>query len=196
LPPVLRLVLALFVFVLVAAPAQAAERCGTTTLYGKTLALYATGIPCSDVPQITAGACELDPEQTWGCFSGQGRSPVLVWFKTKEMFKDRWSVRIEARRPPCSQSVVTAAAWRGATGGTFPSEQQVLADDLIRCKQLRGLTKAQVRWLLGKPPETDPYAWYWQVGPERDSFIQVDSEYFTVEFDHRGRFRKASFSQG
>jgi hypothetical protein len=78
----------------------------------------------------------------------------------------------------------------------FPTESQVLSDDLIRGKQLRGKRYAQVTRLLGKPEETDRATGGREVGSERDSFAQVDSEYLTIRFDRHGRFRAASFSQG
>jgi hypothetical protein len=181
------------------------RRCGTKTLYGKALPLYAMGhgVRCADVERITGGACRLDPHKSWGCFSFRSTRPVLVWFTTKEMFADSWSRWIEARRPPCSQSRVSATGWRRARTDrrdTFPTEMQVLSDDLIRCRQLRGKRYAQVAQLLGKPDQTDRVKGarraYWQVGPERDSFFQVDSESLTVRFDRHGRFRSATFTQG
>jgi hypothetical protein len=71
-----------------------------------------------------------------------------------------------------------------------------LADDLIRCGQLEGMTRRQVRRLLGSPDERDRRSFSWEVGPERDSFFRIDSEYFEVSFDREGRFRRASFYQG
>src|SRR3954451_541879 len=200
LVPLLALVL-----VLVPAADAAGQRCGTKKLYGKTLPFYAMGegVECADVERVTGGACTLDPDRTWGCFSFRATDPVLVWFKTKEMFADTWSGWIEARGPPCSRSKVSRTAWRRASrddSDAFPSELQVLADDLIRCKQLRGKRYAQVTRLLGKPEELDRVRGArtadWQVGEERDSFFQVDSEYLTIRFDRRGRFRSATFSQG
>jgi hypothetical protein len=102
---------------------------------------------------------------------------------------------IEARRPPCSASRVTARAWR-RRGGGFPTRQQVLADDLLRCHQLQGMTTHQVTRLLGRPDERDPHALAWDVGPERDSVVRIDDEYFEVRFDRHGRFRAAGFYQG
>jgi hypothetical protein len=116
------------------------------------------------------------------------------------MFADSWSGWIEARRPRCSQSTVSASDWRHASVDAFPTELQVLSDDLIRCKQLRGKRYAQVTQLLGKPEDVDRVKGertaYWPVGDERDSFFQVDSEYLTVRFDRNGRFRSARFTQG
>jgi hypothetical protein len=200
------LLLALFVAPAVVRTADAsAERCGTKTLYGKKLPLYTmgSGVQCADVERITRGACTLDPDETWGCFSLRPKDPILVWFKTDEMFAESLSGWIEARRPACSRSKVSAAAWKRASNTrseAFPTRLQVLSDDLIRCGQLRGKRYARITDLLGKPEEVDRLKGvrtaYWQVGPERDSFFQLDSEYLTVRFDRNGRFRAASFTQG
>jgi hypothetical protein len=198
--------LALFVALALVGPADASEeRCGTTTLYGTKLPLHTmgTGVQCADVDRITSGSCTFDPKETWGCFSFRSKNPVLVWFKTEEMFAESWSGWIEARRPACSQSTVSAADWRRGlndTSDAFPTRLQVLSDDLIRCKQLRGKRYGRVRDLLGKPEEVDRgtrgRTAHWQVGPERGSFFQIDSEYLTVRFDRSGRFRSARFVQG
>jgi hypothetical protein len=202
----IRALLALSVALAVVATAEASEeRCGTKRLYGKKLPLHTmgNGVACADVARITRGKCTLDPEETWGCFSFRAKNPVLVWFRTDEMFAESWSGWIEARRPACSRSKVSAAAWKRASNSrsdAFPSELQVLSDDLIRCKQLRGKRYARVADLLGRPEEVDRLKGartaYWQVGLERDSFFQLDSEYLTVRFDRNGRFRSARFTQG
>jgi hypothetical protein len=205
-PTFCRALLALAIALVAASPAAAAEApCGTRALYGQTLTLYAmgTGVTCADVARITAGDCELNPQRTWGCFSFQGKDPALIWFRTREMFDDDWSGWIEARRPPCSAVHVTAEEWKRAvhdSSPAFPSEMQILGDDLLRCKLLRGMRYAQVIRLLGRPQESDRVRGkrtiYWEAGRERDSFFQLDSEYLTIRFDSKGRFYAASFEQG
>jgi len=155
------------------------------------------------VERITRGKCTLDPAKTWGCFSFRARHPVLVWFRSAEMFDDSWSGWIEARRPACSRSRVSGSDWKRASDAhrsAFPSELQVLADDLIRCKQLRGKRYVGITNLLGEPDEIDRLngerTAYWEVGLERDSFFQIDSEYLVVRFDRHRRFRSAGFEQG
>jgi len=128
---------------------------------------------------------------------------VLVWFRERERFNEQWSTAIEARRYPCRQARVTADAWEAATrsrSNAFPTRMQVLADDLVRCKQLRGKTYRQVRALLGRPEESEitkgkRYA-DWQIGPERDSFFQVDSEYLAISFGTDGVLDSITFQQG
>ncbi len=180
------------------APAAAeGERCGTKALHGERLKLHTMGkgVKCSAVKRITRGRCKVRTNAAWSCFSFRAGAPLLVWFPTEEMFDDDWSRWIEARRPPCSHSKVTARAWRRAGFAGFPTRRQVLADDLVRCRQLRGMRRSAVLDLLGKPDETDPHEAYWEVGEERDSLFQVDAESLTVRFDSGGRVQRASFTQ-
>ncbi len=148
------------------------------------------------------GRCRVDA-RPWTCFSVWPPGPALLWFKTAEMFAREWSVVIEARRPSCSESVVTAAAWReaGRWGkrhpDAFPNRRQLLADDLLRCRQLIGLRRAEVRALLGRadPAGGGSRSMMWDVGLERDSLFQVDNEVFLVSFGRDGRVRAVDFFQ-
>ena len=107
---------------------------------------------------------------------------------------------IEARRYPCSQANVTAADWkraRASTATTFPAEQQLLADDLIRCKQLKGKRYAAVRTFLGKPDEhTGRKELDYLLGDERDSMFQVDGEFLSVTFTSKGVVKAVEIYQG
>ena len=49
---------------------------GGKTLFGKQLRLYAVGkgVDGADAGRITRGRCELDPDETWGCFSFRATS--------------------------------------------------------------------------------------------------------------------------
>jgi hypothetical protein len=156
-------------------------------------------LPCSHVRRIVAGPCR--DGRVWSCFSFHPPDPVLVWFRERERFQLRYSTAIEARRYPCGQATVTRRAWARAyhsSDTTFPTRAQVLADDLIRCRQLRGLTRNDVTELLGPPEssvEEGDFLEY-TVGKERDSFFQVDSELLSIEFDRRGVFESAELVQG
>jgi hypothetical protein len=169
--------------------------CATKRLYGQPLGVFLVDgdITCAAVRRIIRGVCR--DGRTWSCTSFRAPDPVLVWYRTRERFERFLSMSIEARRPPCSASRVTARAWR-RPGGGFPTRRQVLADDLLRCHQLQGMTMHQVTRLLGRPDERDPDTLAWDVGPERDSVIRIDDEYLEVRFDRQGRFRAASFYQG
>ena len=134
-----------------------------------------------------ATKCDVDGKP-WFCFAPQ-TGPALVWGKDKERFSDKHSAWIEARRYPCSQATVTAADWtraRASTSDQFPAEQQLLADDLIRCKLLKGKRYAAVRALLGKPDEhTGRKETRLPLGIERDSMFQIDGESLSVTFTAR-----------
>jgi len=61
------------------------------------------------------------------------------------------------------------------------------------------MTIDEVGALLGKPSEHGggrghPYRDY-SIGPERDSFFQIDSEVLSIQFTSKGIFRRASIYQ-
>jgi hypothetical protein len=174
----------------------AAVPCATKRLYGQRLGIFLVdgNLSCAAVRRIVRGACR--DGRRWSCTSLRAPDPLLIWYRTRERFKASFSVVIEARRPPCSASHVTAGAWRKAGGRGFPTRRQVLADDLLRCHQLEGMTRREVTRLLGPADEGDPHQLAWDVGPERDSVIRIDDEFFAVRFDRHNRFRAASFFQG
>ena len=176
--------------------------CGTKLIYGKTLTIRERGdlISCRRVMQITAGGCR--DRRIWACFSFQSPAPLLVWFRAKERFKPKLSLLIEGLRYPCTDAVVTSQAWTTAqTVGQskFPTYEQVLTDDLIRCGQLVGLSRDQVTALLGPPDFRSTYQGStfldYDIGPERDSFFQIDSEVLSVEIGPSGFFTRAEIYQ-
>jgi hypothetical protein len=180
----------------VALPAKPTT-CATKALYGRTLTIRVTGksLPCSDVRSIIKGSCDTNGK-TWSCFSGRESDPALVWFRSKERFKEHWSTTIEAIRPSCKRTpAITHADWIKPDRGAFPSRQQILGGDLLRCHRLDGMTHGQVLALLGKPDDDNGKMADWEVGLKRDSFFQVDSEYLAARFVG-GKFNKASFEQG
>jgi hypothetical protein len=171
--------------------------CGTKALYGRTLTVRVIGkpLPCSDVRSIVKGSCDTNGK-TWSCFSPREPGPALIWFRSRERFKERWSTTIEAVRPNCKSTPgITHADWIKPDDGAFPSRQQILGDDLLRCHRLDRMTHDQAVALLGKPEDDDGKEADWEVGLERDSFFQVDSEYLVVSFAG-GKVTKASFEQG
>ena len=160
----------------------AGPSCATKELYGRTLEIRVVGkpVPCSEVRRVVAGPCR--DGKKWSCFSFWPPGPVLLWFLERERFRpgpDSFSTAIEAPRWPCREARVTRAAWARAKRDDpdlFPHPQQVLADDIVRCKLLRGMTRAQVVRLLGRD--------------------EGSAEFLSIEFDRRGIFKKADFSQG
>jgi hypothetical protein len=175
--------------------------CGTKELYGKKLELHVVGkrIPCDQVRTIVRGKCR--DGRVWSCFAFRPPDPALVWFREKERFRPHWSTAIEARRYPCAKAKVTREAWTRAMHGSpeaFPTELQILADDLVRCKQLRGMTYREVRQLLGRggtSSDNGKRVLHFGIGNERDSFFQVDSESLVIEFGRDGIFRSIGFGQ-
>jgi hypothetical protein len=167
--------------------------CGITTLYGKPLTVRVHGpdLTCEQAQAIVAKRGCRD-RRRWSCFSFRPPDPVLAWFKSSERFAPHWTTYVEAVRPPCEESVVTRAAWRAAKRGArdpFPTRLQVLADDLMRCDQLAGMTRREVRALLGRGQaytERGKRHFMWDVGDERDSFFQVDGEVFDIRFGRDG----------
>lgn len=186
-----------------AASSKAKSRvCGTKLLYGKTVTIRERGrvISCARVSRITAGGCR--DRRRWACFSVHPPGPVLIWFREKDRFKGRTSLLIEGLRWPCAEAAVTPEMWTTAqTVGQskFPTYEQVLADDLIRCGQLTGLTRDGVIALLG-PADVEThnrgitYLDY-EIGPERDSFFQIDSEVLSVQIGRTGLFIRADIYQ-
>jgi outer membrane protein assembly factor BamE (lipoprotein component of BamABCDE complex) len=74
-----------------------------------------------------------------------------------------------------------------------------LTDDLIGCGQLVGLSRDQVIALLGQPDFQSNYKGRtfldYDIGPERDSFFQIDSEVLSVEIGASGLFARAEIYQ-
>lgn len=70
----------------------------------------------------------------------------------------------------------------------------MLADDLIRCEQLEGMSYREVADLLGyrvKPPSRRRHLGQ-HIGPTRDSLLQLGDEALSIEFDRDQRFESAS----
>jgi hypothetical protein len=181
------------------APGGTPYTCGTKRLYGHKLLIRVRGerLPCSKVREIIRGRCR--ESKTWSCFSFWPPSPALVWFREKDRFKETWSIAIEGVRYPCSEARVTSAAWRSGGGWAFPTRRQVMADDVVRCKLLRGKTYKQVVRLLGHGDHEERfhgkrYLDYY-VGAERDSFFQIDSESLSIVIGRNGILRSAALQQ-
>jgi hypothetical protein len=176
--------------------------CGTKSLYGHTLRIRVVGrlLRCSQVRRIVIGRCR--ERRVWSCFSFRAPAPLLVWFREKERFSERWSTTIEANRYPCRDAQVSRAAWAAAQRSSrtqFPTRLQVLSDDLLRCKQLKGMSHDQVIALLGQPDEQlvdkGKRVLNWDIGPERDSFFQIDDELLVLTFGQDQKLSSAEMVQ-
>ena len=178
---------------------RAKRECGTKQLYGRTLTRHVAGKPmsCERARAIAAGPCDqtLD-RRRWACFSFRPPHAELVWFLEKERFRRTQSTVIEARRYPCSKAAFSRAEWQRAVASVgsdpFPTRLQVLADDLVRCPSLRGMTRARFVHYLGVRAHGKRRIEL-PVGDQRNSFMQTDPEYLNIEFDERGRFRSAGY---
>jgi hypothetical protein len=178
---------------------KASTSCGTKLLYGKSVRIRVRGkrISCERVQQIVRGPCK--DGKRWSCFSARTPYPPLFWFRSKERFDRRWSTVIEASRYPCSKATLTSEEWTGPSH-EFPTRKQILSDDLIRCDLLAGMSISEVEALLGKPTHSyrshgHAYRDY-VIGPERDSFFQIDPELLSIKFTRGGIYGSASFYQG
>ncbi|HUP39122.1 MAG TPA: hypothetical protein VM115_03300 [Vicinamibacterales bacterium] len=65
-----------------------------------------------------------------------------------------------------------------------------MIDDLFEKQRLDRLTRTEVLALLGPSDQTDKWQdWhlvYW-LGPERDGFVRIDSEWLVIRFDAAGQ---------
>jgi hypothetical protein len=189
-------VLGVCVLALAAAPGGAEGRsprsCATKALYGRELPIRVVGDApsCERVAEIVRGTCH--DRDGWTCLASPAPGPVLKWVRTRELFRRHRSVRIEAVRWPCDEAEVTPESWAAARGasGRMPTRTQLLADDVIRCGLLRGMSRDEIVALLGRPdPGARQRLWY-QVGPER-SIFSIDSEYLVIGVERDGSFHSA-----
>jgi hypothetical protein len=190
---ILGIVLAISLLAAAGASASTAHRwsraaddpvCGQATLFSRTFDVRTSGkpVPCGQALRIIDGRCKVHLHQKWSCFSFQVDAPFIVWFPTREMFERRWTRVVYYDRYPCSEAFISPELFAREAHG-FPNIQQLLADDLIRCDMLAGQTYAQVRHLLGRPSEGKPGRYLsYELGLERDSFFQIDSEFLYVGF--------------
>ena len=192
------------VLVLVAAsgmPASASsskEPCGTAEKFGHQFEVRVGGKPvgCPRAARIIDRPCRVRQKHEWSCFSFRERFPFIVWFPTKELFEPDWSTVIIYKRYPCSEATLSREEFFPTPRG-FPTLRQLLADDILRCGLLEGTTYDEVRALLGPPMfgERGKRLSY-DIGPQRDSFFQIDSEILSIGFRKNGIFSGAAIYQG
>lgn len=100
----------------------------------------------------------------------------------------------------CTSIGFSPDAWRDSGLRRGPTTRQLLADRLIRCDTLPGMSKAAVRRLLGAPDrrgaqETPQRAqnWTYRLGPKR-ALISISgyTEVFHVTFGRRGTVRSVA----
>lgn len=84
-----------------------------------------------------------------------------------------------------SQRTFDAIAWKQARSSDV-SQRLRMAENLLARYELRGMSRAQVIELLGKPDGEDDSILVYLLGPERYGF-GVDSEWLSLRLDSRGR---------
>lgn len=174
------------------------QTCGEATKFGHQFDVRVGGEPvdCAQALAIIDHPCKIRMKHDWSCFSFREQYPFIVWFPSDELFKGDWSTVIIYKRYPCSEASVSRELFSRPPQG-FPSLRQLLADDLIRCDLLAGQTFEEVRRLLGPPAYgTKGRSLTYNIGPERDSFFQIDPELLFVGFRKNGVYRGASIFQG
>ncbi len=132
--------------------------------------------------------CGIHVRRQWSCFSFRKDAPFIAWFPSEDLFKRNLYPVALLRRYPCSEAKVTPRAF-GEAKGRFPTRRQLLADDVLRCHLLgRGNNYVDVEQLLGPPDEREPEGgsilFVFFLGPERDSFFQMDPELLLIELSH------------
>lgn len=174
-----------------ASRASSPTDCGSKALFGRQFSLKVVGasIHCVDARRLVSERCAIHSERPWSCFSFRGPDPFVVWFPSQELFASSWSTAIELRRYPCSDVSIRRREFARAPHG-FPTRRQLLSDDIIRCGLLRGRTPSETRRLLGRPTRTMGSSLSYNIGPQRDSFFQVDDEFLLISFKD-GNFRGA-----
>lgn len=99
---------------------------------------------------------------------------------------------------PCKDFVFDRAAWKAsmAASDSDDSRAQDIAGDLVRCHALTGMTRADIRHVLGRPvPEEAPPGsgeMWWAVGVVNNGMGPGDAQMLIVRFNDRGRVRSAS----
>lgn len=174
------------------------QTCGEVTKFGHQFDVRVGGEPvgCAQALTIIDHPCKIRMKHDWSCFSFREQYPFIVWFPTDELFDGAWSTVIIYKRYPCSEASVTRGLFSQPPQG-FPSLRQLLADDLIRCDLLAGQSFEEVRRLLGPPTYgTKGRSLTYDIGLERDSFFQIDSELLFIGFRMNGIYSGASIYQG
>jgi hypothetical protein len=142
--------------------------------------------------------CKISFDRDWSCFSFREDDPFIAWFPSDDLFKRDVRTLIVFARYPCSRAKVTPALFSHLSHG-FPTRRQMLADDLIRCKLLKGKSRAQVEATIGpaEEPTTEGRRTYldYYLGLERDSVFQIDGENLSVEIEG-DRVRSVEIYQG
>jgi len=130
--------------------------------------------------------------------------PVVA--ELAEAFGDAADALNTAWQLDCRTFSFDEAAWRRAQRPLeeeVPTDDQRLADALIKCRTLIGRTRSEVTALLGPSDdggllseEETRRELVYSTGPQRDSAFAIDSEWLTILLDRGGRVRSVELGQG
>jgi hypothetical protein len=175
--------------------------CGTKRVFHRPFAVHILGKPitCKRARSILSQGCGPRPDREWSCLSIRESGPFLVWFPSEEVFRGPWSTAIVFDRYPCSKARITPHLFSPSQSDEFPTRRQMLADDLLRCHLLKGVSPQGLQHKIGLPDERLSNGRrltlvYW-LGPERDSYVQIDPEGLRVDFVH-GKLDSGFIFQG
>ncbi|MGC1851794.1 MAG: hypothetical protein WA687_05075 [Solirubrobacterales bacterium] len=174
--------------------------CGKKAVFRRPFTVRVMGVrtPCSEVKRIIASGCQVRIGQKWSCLSLRESKPFIFWFLSDQIFEPRLTVGILLERYPCSEAHITSSLFAHHSK-SFPSRRQMLADDLIRCNMLSGMSPQEVEDVIGPPDEQLDERGHiyfdYLVGPERESIVQLDPEFLSVEIAN-GKVKEVSFFEG
>lgn len=177
--------------------------CGTTQKFGHEFRVLARGkkirnrtLDCSDVARITAGRCKVRFGRVWSCFSYRPEDgPFVAWWPSREAFHGDYSTTIIYRRYPCRKARVTPERFTTYERG-FPTQRQLLADDIVRCGLLLGSPRESIENLVGPADSLGSASVTYRLGPERGSLFQVDDEILRIGWNGHGIVDSVGMYQG
>lgn len=151
---------------------------------------------CGQARRIVSAPCRIRMRQSWSCVSYRSLDPFIVWLRSKELWDRTLGTHIVLLRYPCADAIVDRTLFEQEARG-YPSLGQLLADDLIRCKILCGMTFVEVRRLLGPAARASRGRYLsYQLGRARNTAFAIDSELLSVEFGPSGLVSEVSIQQG
>jgi hypothetical protein len=183
-----------------AGPMGSKRDCGTRWVFGKPFGVRVLGhrVGCRRVRRLITRPCKISFDRTWSCFSFREDDPFIAWFLSDDLFKKDLRTLIVLNRYPCSRAKVSPSLFSHLSRG-FPTRRQMLADDLIRCQLLKGMSRTEVEATIGpaEEPTSEGRRTYldYSLGLERDSILQIDGEYLEVEIE-RDRVQTVGIYQG
>lgn len=154
------------------------------------LASPEAGVPGQDIP--------VRVEKVDGRWLVSDLDPRGYQAEVEEGFKQAEQGQHTADKLNCSSFRFDEAQWRRLArdeATTTPTRRQRLADALIKCRTLLGLSSDEAAHLLGRPDNAIAEAGElsWQTGPERN-YIAIDNEHLVLRLDRRRRIGSAKLN--